>query len=54
MSPQIARWRGDGHAHHDPATIAILNISVPEPSGLLLLAAGVGVLTLLHRASRRV
>ena len=53
VSPQIAHWsrpHGDFNSA-DTAVIAILNISVPEPSELLLLGAGLGVLVLLHRVA---
>jgi hypothetical protein len=33
--------------------IGILTIQVPEPGAMLLLAAGVGVLVVLRRVSRR-
>lgn len=54
VSPQITHWKWVGSpASPDTASIAILKISVPEPSELFLLGAGLVALSLIHRASRR-
>jgi hypothetical protein len=53
VSPMLTRWR-QGVADFETGAIGVLKIQfLPEPSGWLLLAAGVGVLLLLQRASRR-
>ena len=52
VTPQLTHWRGVGR---DTVTgaVGILKIHVvPEPALILLIAAGAGVLALLHRAGR--
>jgi hypothetical protein len=54
VTPGLTHWLGgtvdDDHTGH----IGILSLQVlPEPTALLLLAAGVGALVGLHRLSRR-
>jgi hypothetical protein len=53
VTPMLTHWIGVGFQGHD-GQIGILKLRiVPEPSAILMLAAGAGVLALLYRASRR-
>jgi hypothetical protein len=52
VTPGLTHWISPSFANHT-GHIGILKIQVPEPSGWLLLAAGVGALVLLRRVSRR-
>ena len=50
VTPTLTHWkRGHGRPFNHTGHIAVLKIQlVPEPSGLAMLAAGAGVLLLLH------
>ncbi|MDH3521691.1 MAG: PEP-CTERM sorting domain-containing protein, partial [Myxococcales bacterium] len=52
VTPTLTHWIGIGFQSHT-GQMGILNLRVPEPGALLLLAAGAGVLGLLYRMSRR-
>jgi hypothetical protein len=53
VTPTLTHWLSPGWNSHT-AQVGMLQLHVPEPGAVLLLAAGVGVLGLLYRASRRV
>jgi hypothetical protein len=53
VSPMLTRWTGFD-SQYETGAIGILRIVfTPEPTGWLLLAAGLGLLVVLHRVSRR-
>jgi hypothetical protein len=53
VTPTLTHWLSPGFNTHT-AQLGLLTIRVPEPSAVLLLAAGGGVLGLLYWVSRRV
>ena len=54
VTPTLTHLRSsDGYTAYNMAQIGLLTIRVPEPGAMLLLAAGVGVLAVLRRVSRR-
>jgi hypothetical protein len=53
VTPMLTRWKSPG-TQYEKGAIGILRIVfTPEPSGWLLLVAGLGVLVVLHRVTRR-
>jgi hypothetical protein len=53
VTPNLSHWIGTGFQQHT-GHIGILTLRiVPEPTALVLLAAGAGILALLYRVSRR-
>jgi hypothetical protein len=52
VTPTLVHWLSSGFDSHT-AQIGMLTIRVPEPGAVVLLAAGVGVLVVLRRSSRR-
>ena len=52
VTPGLTHWIEPGSEDHT-GHIGILKLRVPEPHGVLLLAADVGMLLLLRRVSRR-
>jgi hypothetical protein len=53
VTPTLTHWLSPGFNTHT-AQIGFLNLKVPEPGAVLLLAAGCGALGLLYWVSRRV
>ncbi|MDH3519482.1 MAG: hypothetical protein OEM49_03420 [Myxococcales bacterium] len=51
VTPALTHWIGPGFQTHT-GHIGILTLQVPEPGRVALLAAGIGALALLYRASR--
>jgi hypothetical protein len=52
VTPTLTHWLSPGFNSHTQS-IGMLKIRVPEPGAVLMLAAGAGVLALLHRTGRR-
>jgi hypothetical protein len=54
VTPALTHWRASGRPTYNTGHIGILKLQiVPEPGPVLMFAVGAGVLTLLHRVSRR-
>jgi hypothetical protein len=53
VTPTLTHWLSPGFNSHTQS-IGMLKIRVPEPGAMLLLAAGAGVLALLHRMARKI
>jgi hypothetical protein len=51
VSPALTRWQ-NAHSDYYTGSIATLKLSfIPEPNGLLMLVAGIGVLAILYRVN---
>ena len=51
VSPMLTHWSGNGIS--STASVSLLTIAVPEPGQLLMLSAGLGMLGLLFRSTRK-